>query len=92
MKLEHKLDPLLQIAKASDSILTFGCFRLTLNFMVKPIGVENLQQLQELMPKLAKACCDVIEEHNRQEDAKCPSSFDTLNPEATKLSDEIPGQ
>ncbi len=70
MKLEHKLDPLLQIAKAGDNIHTFGCFKVSLNFMLKPVGVEDLEQFKALMPKLAKACCDAIDEHNKEEDLR----------------------
>jgi hypothetical protein len=81
MKIEHKLDPLLQLSKASDNILTFGCFRVSLLFMLKPVGVENIEEFHKLMARMAKAACDVIEEHYKEEDAKCHTSLDTAKPE-----------
>ena len=64
MKIEHKLEPLMQIKERKDNIQMYGCFQVGFNFMLKPEGVVEAKDLQELVVRMMKAACDVIEEEN----------------------------
>lgn len=64
MKLEHKLEPLMQVKEMSDNIQTYGCYRISLLFMLKPVGVVTPEQLTQLVTNMMKAACDTIQAAN----------------------------
>lgn len=93
MKLDYKLEPLIQVKPREDNILFYGCYQITLNFMMKPVGVVTKEQLADIATRMMKAACDVIkEEYDKPEEGGAPShiSSDTQNPENTKSSEETP--
>jgi hypothetical protein len=97
MKLIHHLDPLLRITPKSDNIQTFGCYQVSLNFMLKFDGIEDIKGLTELVPKMTKAACDVIEASNKAADLSeakggdlCPGTLEEIPTVATTLSEQPP--
>lgn len=89
MKLIHKLDPLMRISKPSDNIQTFGCFQISINFMVYPEGTVTAEQMTDVIRRMTKAAVAEIEKFNKEEEEKCPTSSDTPNEADTKSSGVI---
>ena len=59
MKIEHKLEPLMQIKERKDNIQVYGCFQVGFNFMLKPDIEVPITFMQEFIPRMMKAACDV---------------------------------
>jgi len=73
MKIEHKLEPLMQVRKRDDNIQIYGCYQVGFNFMLKPDIDIPQQTLQDLVVKMMKAACDQIEKFNKEMETSCPT-------------------
>lgn len=73
MRIEHKLEPLMQIKEKSDNIQTYGCLQVNLAFMLKPIDVVNQQDFLDMVTAMMKAACDVIEQKNKESEDVVPN-------------------
>ena len=82
MKVEHRLEPLMQIKEKSDNIQTYGCLQVNLAFMLKPIDVINQREFLDMVTAMMKAACDVIEAKNKEGES-CLGTSPMLNPEDT---------
>ena len=87
MKIEHKLEPLMQIKERKDNIQVYGCFQVGFNFMLKPDIEVPITFMQEFIPRMMKAACDEIEKFNKENET-CPIPCATDVAEATILSSE----
>ena len=86
MKIEHKLEPLMQIKERKDNIQIYGCYQVGFNFMLKTDIEVPVTFMQEFIPRMMKAACDEIEKFNKEEEAKCHTPYATDVAEATILS------
>lgn len=73
MKIEHKLDPLMQIKEKSDNIQTYGCLQVNFCFMLKPIDAIDTKEFTDLVTKMMKAACDVIDVKNKENEDVVPN-------------------
>jgi hypothetical protein len=90
MKILHHLEPLMHIKEKSDNIQTYGCIQVNLLFMLKPdVGIADQKEFVELVTKMMKAACDVVSQHNEEND-KCPTFSNEENPADTTLFAETP--
>ena len=87
MKIEHKLEPLMQIKERKDNIQVYGCYQVGFNFMLKPDIEVPITFMQEFIPRMMKAACDEIEKFNNENET-CPIPCATDVAEATILSSE----
>jgi len=87
MKIEHKLEPLMQIKERKDNIQVYGCFQVGFNFMLKPDIEVPITFMQAFIPRMMKAACDEIEKFNKENET-CPTPLGTDVAEATILSSE----
>ena len=87
MKIEHKLEPLMQIKERKDNIQVYGCYQVGFSFMLKPDIEVPITFMQEFIPRMMKAACVEIEKFNKENET-CPTPLGTDVAEATILSSE----
>lgn len=68
MKLEHAIEPILRVQEKLEPIQINGCVQVSLMFMLRPEGFYIPEDFVNLSQKMLKAACDVIDQHNREQD------------------------
>jgi hypothetical protein len=72
MKVVHHLEPMLHIKEKSDDIRTYECIQVNLLFMLKPTTSFTQEEFVEMVKRMMKAACDVIEQNNKEADLAIP--------------------
>jgi hypothetical protein len=78
MRIDHKLEPLMQLKLRTDNIQVYGCYQVGFNFMLKTDIEVPMTVMQEFVPKMMKAACDAIEAYNKEQEAISLTSSDTV--------------